>query len=62
MILDGELVAFDEDGRPSFQRFQRRMHVASESEVRRRMAETPVTYMIFDLLYADGRVAVRRAL
>jgi bifunctional non-homologous end joining protein LigD len=56
VILDGELVAFDEDGRPSFQRLQRRMHVVSESEVRRRMGETPVTYMIFDLLYADGRV------
>jgi bifunctional non-homologous end joining protein LigD len=56
LILDGELVAFDEDGRPSFQRLQGRMHVASESEVRRRMGETPVTYVIFDLLYADGRV------
>ena len=55
LILDGELVAFDDDGRPSFQRLQRRMHVASESEVRRRMGETPVTYVIFDLLYADGR-------
>jgi bifunctional non-homologous end joining protein LigD len=56
VILDGELVAFDDDGRPSFQRLQRRMHVASESEVRRRMGETAVTYVIFDLLYADGRV------
>ncbi|MFL5869896.1 MAG: non-homologous end-joining DNA ligase [Solirubrobacterales bacterium] len=56
VILDGELVAFDDDGRPSFQRLQHRMHVASESEVRRRMGETPVTYVIFDLLYAGGRV------
>jgi bifunctional non-homologous end joining protein LigD len=54
VILDGELVAFDEDGRPSFQRLQRRMHVASESEVRRRSGETPVVYVIFDLLYEDG--------
>jgi bifunctional non-homologous end joining protein LigD len=56
VILDGELVAFDDDGRPSFQRLQRRMHVASESEVRRRMRDTPVVYVIFDLLYADGKV------
>jgi bifunctional non-homologous end joining protein LigD len=56
VILDGELVAFDDDGRPSFQRLQGRMHVVSESEVRRRMGETPVTYVIFDLLYADGQV------
>ncbi|MGH8985575.1 MAG: non-homologous end-joining DNA ligase, partial [Acidimicrobiia bacterium] len=60
VILDGELVAFDDDGRPSFQRLQRRMHVASESEVRRRMGETPVTYVIFDLLYADGQVLFER--
>jgi bifunctional non-homologous end joining protein LigD len=55
VILDGELVAFDEDGRPSFQRLQRRMHVASEAEVRRRAKDVPVTYVIFDLLYAGGK-------
>jgi len=60
VILDGELVAFDGEGRPSFQRLQRRMHVASESEVRRRMGDTPVTYVIFDLLYADGSVLFER--
>ena len=54
VILDGELVAFDDDGRPSFQRLQRRMHVASDSEIRRRAADTPVTYVVFDLLYEDG--------
>jgi bifunctional non-homologous end joining protein LigD len=53
-VLDGELVAFDEAGRPSFQRLQTRMHVASASEVRRRMLDVPVTYVIFDLLYLDG--------
>jgi bifunctional non-homologous end joining protein LigD len=55
LILDGEIVAFDEDGRPSFERLQTRMHLASDSAVKRRLRDTPVTYVIFDLLYLDGR-------
>ena len=57
-ILDGEVVAFDEEGRPSFQRLQGRMHVASESGARRRMKEAPVAYMIFDLLFLDGHATM----
>jgi bifunctional non-homologous end joining protein LigD len=54
LVLDGEVVALDEEGRPSFERLQSRMHLASESAVRRRMADLPVTFVIFDLLYLDG--------
>jgi bifunctional non-homologous end joining protein LigD len=54
-VLDGEIVALDEQGHPSFQRLQPRMQLASESAIRRRMADTPVTYMIFDVLYLEGR-------
>jgi bifunctional non-homologous end joining protein LigD len=54
-VLDGELATFDERGRPSFQRLQTRMHVASDAEVRRRIRDVPVTYAIFDLLYLDGK-------
>ena len=54
-VFDGEIVTFDEDGRPSFERLQRRMHVTSASAVRRLSASTPVVYAIFDLLYLDGR-------
>ena len=53
-ILDGEIVALDAEGRPSFGALQRRMHVGSESAVRRLAKETPVTYVIFDLLWLDG--------
>ena len=54
-VLDGEVVAF-EDGRPSFQKLQGRMHLTSEHAVRRLAASDPVVYMIFDLLYLDGRL------
>ncbi len=54
LVLDGEIVAFDEHGRPSFERLQRRMHVTSPSAVRRLMSSHPVLYAIFDLLYLDG--------
>lgn len=53
-LLDGEIVALDEAGRPSFSRLQERMHVESDSAARRRAERTPVVYMIFDLLYLEG--------
>jgi bifunctional non-homologous end joining protein LigD len=53
-ILDGEIVAFDEQGRPSFAALQHRMHVGSSSQAGRLAKSSPVTYMIFDLLWLDG--------
>jgi bifunctional non-homologous end joining protein LigD len=53
-ILDGEIVAFDERGLPSFAALQRRMHVGSSAQAKRLAKATPVTYMIFDLLWLDG--------
>ena len=58
VILDGEVVALDEKGRPSFEEIQQRMGLTSESEVRRKMQLVPVTYMVFDLLWQDGRSLV----
>src|SRR3954447_20485641 len=54
-VLDGEIVAFGDDGRPSFQRLQGRMHLASESAVRRLARTQPVAYVVFALLFLDGR-------
>jgi bifunctional non-homologous end joining protein LigD len=50
-VLDGEVVAFDDAGRPSFEALQRRM---SSRAGRRRGAA--VTYLVFDLLWLDGRL------
>jgi bifunctional non-homologous end joining protein LigD len=54
-VLDGEIVAFDDTGRPSFERLQSRMNVSSPSAVRRLAASTPVVYAVFDLLHLEGR-------
>lgn len=53
-VLDGEVVALDSDGRPSFQLVQRRMGLGSAAAVKSRMEATPVDYMVFDLLHLDG--------
>ena len=52
-ILDGEVVALDESGSPSFGLLQRRMHTqrAGPALVR----EIPARFFVFDVLSADGR-------
>ncbi len=53
-ILDGEIVAFDAQGRPSFEVLQRRINVGGATQARRLARDAPVSYMIFDLLWLDG--------
>ena len=53
-VLDGEIVALGDDGRPSFSRLQRRMHVSNQREAKRRSTSDPVSFVAFDLLYIDG--------
>jgi len=53
-VLDGEVVAFDDKGRPSFERLQGRMHVRNPPSSL--LAATPVLYVVFDLLWLDGRL------
>jgi bifunctional non-homologous end joining protein LigD len=55
-FLDGEIVTFDDQGRPSFGRLQRRMHVQAEPEIARLAVEVPVVYIVFDLLWLDGHL------
>lgn len=55
VILDGELVALDAAGRPSFAKLQRRMGLSAAGTIVRVRQAVPVTYIIFDLLFLDGR-------
>jgi bifunctional non-homologous end joining protein LigD len=54
-VLDGEIVAFDRDGRPDFSMLQHRIGLTADRALARGMHEVPVTYMVFDVLYLDGR-------
>ncbi len=53
VVLDGEVVAFDDRGRPSFGRLQKRMGVSAPTS--RLLSTHPVLYVVFDLLHLDGR-------
>jgi bifunctional non-homologous end joining protein LigD len=54
-VIDGEIVALDENGRPSFELLQGRMHLSTEAAVRNRMNDIPVRLMAFDLMWHKGR-------
>ena len=50
-VIDGEIVAFDSSGRPSFGLLQGRMNLTGAGRIAAIASETPVTFMAFDLLY-----------
>jgi len=51
VIVDGELVVLDRDGRPSFGALQERL----DRFGRQAPEKHPVTFVVFDLLYGNGR-------
>ena len=54
-LLDGEIVALQDEGRSSFQRLQERMGLTSPADIERARAEVPVSAVFFDALGLDGR-------
>lgn len=54
-VLDGELIALDAEGRPSFHVIAHRMHARNPARVARHAVERPVTFVVFDVLELEGR-------
>jgi bifunctional non-homologous end joining protein LigD len=53
-ILDGEIIALDKRGEPSFPLLQTRMNVTRPDAVARGAKEVEIAYCLFDVLYLDG--------
>lgn len=54
VVLDGEIVAVGDDGRPDFERVRARSAQASPAAIRRAAREHPALYVAFDCLFHDG--------
>jgi bifunctional non-homologous end joining protein LigD len=53
-VLDGEIVALDEQGRSSFSLMQQRTGFRAGGRRAVGRADVPIVYYVFDLLYLDG--------
>ena len=58
-VLDGEIVAFDKSGRPSFAALQQRMNLTGGPRTVQAAATTPITLIVFDLLFDDEDLSDR---
>lgn len=53
-LVDGEIVALDDEGRPSFERLQSRMNLTRVREIERLVSSVPVRLLLFDVLEIGG--------
>ncbi|MFC5446884.1 ATP-dependent DNA ligase [Paenibacillus aestuarii] len=60
-ILDGEIIAMS-GGRPSFHEVMKRDSLRSAMSIERGVKQTPVSFMIFDVLFCNGSWVVDQSL
>lgn len=53
-IVDGEIIALNESGRPSFQHLQQRMNLTRDADVQRAEQMVPAYYFVFDIMQIGG--------
>ncbi|MGG3742417.1 RNA ligase family protein [Paenibacillus chibensis] len=61
VILDGEIIALV-GGVPSFHQVMRRDSLRQEQQIRARVQQVPIVYMVFDILYCNGEWVTGRTL
>ena len=54
-ILDGEIVVFDDFGKPAFTKLQARSLLTNPLKISLKQKSTPVTFVAYDLLWLNGR-------
>ncbi|MEC0239287.1 RNA ligase family protein [Paenibacillus dokdonensis] len=60
-ILDGEIIALV-DGVPSFHQVMKRDSLRQEQQIRARVQQVPIVYMVFDILYLNGESVTNKPL
>ncbi len=54
VVFDGEIVAIDPAGRPSFELLQQRMNLTDPMQIVQAEQSIPTVFFVFDLLHLDG--------
>jgi DNA ligase D-like protein (predicted ligase)/DNA ligase D-like protein (predicted polymerase)/DNA ligase D-like protein (predicted 3'-phosphoesterase) len=57
-VIDGEIVALDDQGKDSFEALQQRMNLRNAREIDRIKARIPVALVVFDVLWLDGHETI----
>jgi bifunctional non-homologous end joining protein LigD len=53
-VLDGEIIVIGEKGVPEFGRLQHRLHLSGAAAIRKAAADSPASYVVFDLMFVNG--------